>query len=147
MRAFFICHKGRQKADQILAEHGYILYCPKCLYRNATRTILNNNTCPECQSKLDYAGPLWLGKIWDTTLTKTILKNTEHKKFLTTIYEESKIGQITFYDIHRICKAHKLPIPRTEKLLKLPKTTLTHFTPTGIRSEISLKELIAAIQT
>lgn len=127
MRVFFSCEKGKHKADKILDRHG----------------ILNHNG--------QDAGPMWLGQLWDKSLAEKMAKLGGKDdccgKILGIIAEEAKIGAVGFYDIHRICKRNKISkIPKMDYIIsrikqKKHKAALTHFSPTGIRSDISEKEI------
>ncbi len=123
MRAFFCCEKGKHKADKLLSQHG----------------MLNN------------AGPMWLGQLWDRKLASKIAKQSS-EKILKIIASESKIQSAGFYDIHMLCKKNRIrQIPKTEKVMKkirqkMHKASLTHFSPTGIRSTISEKGIIRIIK-
>ncbi len=152
-RTFLVCEKGKQKVDDIMKQHGYIVYCKSCLYREPTNHIFNK-VCPICKKELDYAGPLWLGSLWDTKLSKTMKKLTKEKalqSFLTTISKESQINKSCFYNIHKICKHYKIDsIPKKEELIKAIRKTNncseTHFDALGLRSDISLKDLIEILR-
>ncbi len=123
MRSFFCCEKGKHKADKLLSQHG----------------MLNN------------AGPMWLGQLWDMKLTSKIAKQSS-EKILKIIASESKIQSAGFYDIHMLCKKNRInQIPKTEEVMKKirqkkHKASLTHFSPTGIRSTISEKGIIRIIK-
>ena len=56
---------GAEKGDESIKTLGYILHCFNCLHRETIRQPFGNLTCPECGSKMDFAGPLWLGNIFD----------------------------------------------------------------------------------
>jgi len=119
MRVFFKCEKGKKKVDEILKKHDYY----------------------------EKAGPLWLGQLWDKKLVERMHKN--HKTdFLNIIKDEAKLNVIGFYDIHRLCKRYKIKqIPRFDVLIKKIKkkgykVSKTHFTPEGLRSNISLDKLL-----
>lgn len=121
MRVFFLCNKGKKNVDEILKQHGM----------------------------LGKRGPLWLGRLWDTKLLmKIIRQNKDEKldKFLKTLYEESKIDTIGFYQLHAFCKKNKLKLKKTqvvkdEIIKKGYKVSDTHFSLYGIRSNIPVDEL------
>jgi len=83
-------------------------------------------------------GPLWTGPLWDKKLAKSIAIN----KFLKTIAEEAQNSAWPFYDIHALCKKYKLTAPNHEILMKKAKARPTHFSPVGLRTKLSEKELI-----
>ncbi len=119
MRIFFRCQKGKKKVDEIINQHDFY----------------------------SGAGPLWTGQLWDAKLAKKIVIDN----FTSIIAEESKKNIVGFYHIHKICKKNQLPIPRFEDLInKIKKkkyfVSRTHFDPLGIKSDISIKELLNLIK-
>jgi len=126
MRVFFKCIKGKKKCDEVFSQFGMI----------------------------GEAGPLWLGKLWDSHLCKKMVDMNdveENSKFLETIYQESLIEQKGFYHIHEICKNEKISVPNFEKLFdsvkkKGFKISRTHFCDKGVRSNISYEELVDCIK-
>ena len=107
------------------------------------------NTVFKKQGMLEDAGPMWLGKLWDS---KLVDKMKDDDKFLNIIADESKIDQIGFYDIHQICKVEKLSVPKNELLFerikkKGFKVSRTHFSDKGIRSDIDYKNLVWIIKS
>ena len=125
MRIFFFCRKGKTHVDAMQKLHAMFNGC----------------------------GPLWTGKLWDTKLTKKMIdlnKDDNLSKFLSTIHDESKINTIGFYQLHALCKKYKLKIKKTtaikEAIIKKGfKVSNTHFSPYGIRSDISEEELAKII--
>jgi len=140
-RIFFKCVKGKKECDNLVKEHGMF----------------------------NEAGPMWLGKLWDSKLaskmysnaikgantTKTPIKNNKLSKdkksinknyydnellrFLKTIKDESKINSVGFFDTHGMKK-----IERKEELIqeirkKGHKASSTHFLGTAIRADIDYK--------
>jgi len=133
-RIFFQCVKGKKLCDEIALEHG----------------MFNN------------AGPLWMGNLGDSKLVdrmySSILKNYNNKnnneliKFLKIIKDESKINVVGFYDVHDIAKKEKLrTITKKEDLIKRIKkkgfkAASTHFSGTGLRSNIPYNRLLALLK-
>lgn len=134
MRVFFRAEKGRQKADGILKLHGM----------------------------LNEAGPLWRGDLWDEKLagriyknaTKNILfsKNQELVKFLELIRKESRIHSAGFYDLHDVCRKNKIKmlLKRKEIIKSIisvgHRASATHFSGTGIRTNIPYDSLIGILE-
>ena len=73
-------------------------------------------------------------------------------KFLGIVKGECKIDTIGFYDLHKIVKKYKIKnIPRKLELIKKLKklgykACETHFSGTGVRSDIGFKELIKIVR-
>jgi len=157
-RVFFKCIKGKKKVDELMKNIGYIVYCKKCLFRKNVDNIFNDEKCPLCKSKLDYAGKLWLGQLWDKKLVNNMcknIKNLEDKelvKLLEIIKKESKISSVGFYDLAKVVKHNKLRnVPKKDLLINEIKkagfkAAETHIRPNSIRSNIELKELIKLIK-
>lgn len=138
--------KGKEKCDEVVKQHQYFLYCNKCM--NFKTSISNNEMCG-CGNKFVYAGPLWVGKLHDSELLARMLEINhfpEEHKFLETLLDESKISQVGFYDLHKIAARLKVNPPKMEKILKQFKAVKTHFSPTGIKSESTLKEIMASFK-
>jgi len=55
---------------------GYILHCKKCNNRRLIKE--QKNSCDICDSKIDLAGPLWIGQLFDKEYVKSMLKETPH---------------------------------------------------------------------
>jgi len=129
-RVFFECHKGRQKADAIMQQHGTI-------------TVKN-----------ETIGPLWKGRLWDTAFVATMhTEQKESQRFLDVLKKEMTIQHLGFYDIHALCKEEHVQIPRYDRLFAaIEKTgnavTRTHFSLEGITSTIgeqALREIIKSL--
>ena len=98
-------------------------------------------------------GPIWKGSLWDKKLVEKMGKGNkveENNKILGIILEESRVGGIGFYDLHKIAKRYKVKIPKKEELIKKLKkkgykACETHFSGRGVRSDISLEKLLKII--
>ncbi|MBA3064413.1 tRNA (guanine(10)-N(2))-dimethyltransferase [Candidatus Woesearchaeota archaeon] len=157
-RIFLKCEKGKKKADEIMKNHGYILHCKKCLFRKNADSIFNDEKCPLCKSKLDYAGKIWLDPLYDKKLAEKMSQearkseNKELIKLMQVISNESKINEVGFYDIAKVVKHNKLKnVPKKELLINEIKkqgfkAAETHIRPNSIRSNIKLKELLKLIK-
>ena len=130
MRVFLRNEKGKNKADEILKQHDFF----------------------------NYAGPMWLGCLWNHNVAGKIYNNTvknklfnqnkELIKFLKIIKEESKIDSIRFYDLNETSSKYKIKNLQKKEIIKIKIKNLgyqvsdTHFKGEGIRSNIPFKELI-----
>ena len=133
-RIFFICKKGKKECDKIVKNH-----------------LMINDT-----------GPLWSDQLWDKSLVNKIYRilindkkmkiDSELLKFLKIIKEESKINVVGFYDMHKIAKNNKLKsMMKKENLIKKIrkksyKATSTHFSGTGLRSDIAYRKLLTLLK-
>jgi tRNA (guanine26-N2/guanine27-N2)-dimethyltransferase len=101
---------------------------------------------------MDYAGPLWLGKIADKNfcvLMEEAVKESPLKrrvwKILCLVNGECD-APITYYVLDKICDKLGLSVPSTNNVLRAMAErgytfSRTHFNPKGIKSNISIKEL------
>ena len=145
-RIYFVASKGKEKCDEIIKQHQYLLFCHKCL--NFKSSPLNYGIC-ECETQFDYAGPLWVGNLFDSKLIGKMAKTNkfpEEQKFLDLLKEESKSDLLGFYDLHTIGKKYKFPLPKQEPVMKKVNGTRTHFLLTGIKTKKKIKEIIKAIK-
>jgi len=131
-RIYFQNQKSKQACDQIIKHHQYFLYNPKTLERE----ISNNN------QKTDFTtiGSLWTGNLFDRKLVK---KMQTDNKLLNTIKKEANF--VGFYDLHKIGKIYKKSIKSTEQTIQKLKAMPTHFSPTGIKTELNIKQILKRI--
>ena len=144
-RIYFQSEKGKERCDAIVKQHQYFLFCPNCL--NYKSSIYNQEAC-DCKKEFQFAGPLWIGKLHSSTLLQTMTKNNpfpEEQKFLDILQEESTQDILGFYDLHEIASKLKINPPRIEPFLKQLPAVHTHFSPNGIKTEKSIKEIIKQI--
>lgn len=121
LRVFLKCEKGKKKVDEIIKKQGIF----------------------------QKAGPMWLGKLWDSKLTEKILKisSGEARKLLEIINEEATIDSVGFYSIHKLCKEGKIrQVPKISEMIesikqKGFKASRTHFLGDGIRTDLKTKPL------
>ena len=168
-RIFFKCIKGKLEVDKLIDQHKYLLYCNKCMnFRVSEYNYLKCDKCKDDKGIRDndemvkYAGPMWIGKLYDEKLAEKIFMNNNYianedkanAKFLETIMQESKLdtlGIIGFYDIHELCQHYKKTIPNSETLMKLIAdkgyaVSRTHFTLLGIKTDMPVEELLKTIE-
>ncbi len=161
-RVFFRCEKSKEKADEIISKHGFILYCRKCLHAETAKEIFNRRKC-SCGTNFEFAGPLWLGSLWDAKLLYKILKTlgqkseqTEKNRQLIDVINaccsESKIKTPWFYDIGELCERNKIGAPKKKLLISSLKkrrysASETHFDGEGIRTDAPLRKIVEVMKT
>jgi len=142
MRVFFLCQKrGRKEATEILKRHQYLHYCSKCLSINTG--VSNNETC--CKKRTQWAGPLWIGALWDKELARLMAKRNMswknrqpgNQKFLDTIAAEAQLDVLGFYPFNLVRKVLKKTPKRKEELLKRKGVAPTHFEGNAVRTKDS----------
>ena len=154
IRVYAVVGYGAQKADSSLKEMGYVLHCFNCFHRETVKALFTPLIleCPECHGKLNAAGPMWLGRIFDRDFIKKMQKELTKKKMkqgkriskLLFLTENEAEAPATYYVIDKICDRYGLPAPSTENIVKqLEKigyaTVSTHFHERGIKTNASAK--------
>ena len=141
------CHAGKhyyrvylKNVPKAAGNIGFILICRKCL--NFKVSEKNDDIC--CSKRMDFAGPLYIGKLFENNLIKGF-------DLIPNILQEAKIGTVGYYDTHYLAK--KLNLPKTPKidgavnnLIKAGfKASKTHFSPNGIKTDANLKAFLGAV--
>lgn len=150
-RIFFKAEKSKTKCDEIIKQHQYLLYCPKCMNREVSK--YNTGKC-KCGKDYLFAGPLWIGNLFDKKVIEKMIDNLEQPTytmnlaaFLRTILQESKVNTVGFYELHKIAKVYKIQPPKTETVIKkLKNAAPTHFSTSGIRTNKKIQEVVKAVK-
>lgn len=143
---------GAKKADKCLKELGFIYHCFSCFHREVGRHMVYKEQCPECGGKMNFAGPLWIGKILDEEFivlmekegrSKGLRQNRQIRSLLSLAKMEAK-ASITYYRIDKICDRYNLPNPPVKQVVTKLKdlgnsVNRTHFSTCGIKSPASAK--------
>jgi tRNA (guanine26-N2/guanine27-N2)-dimethyltransferase len=140
---------GAKKADESVKNLGYILHCFNCLHRETAKKPFTKRVekCPECDSKMDYAGPLWLERIFDKRFCELMAQENMHTafrnsgkiaKFLSLAKGEAA-APVTYYVIDKISDKLALPVPAVDAILQILRNSgfqafPTHFNSRGIRT-------------
>jgi tRNA (guanine26-N2/guanine27-N2)-dimethyltransferase len=138
---------GAKKADESVKTLGYILHCYNCFHRENAHHPFGNLQCPECGSKMDYAGPLWLGNIFDPNFIDLMIKENRAVAFrnsaritkLLALTKDEAQAPITYYVVDKLSGKLGLPSPSIQAFLKLLRDSgfqavQTHFNTRGIRT-------------
>ncbi len=150
--------RGARAADETLERIGYILQCPKCLYRIEERGMFPKViSCPYCNEPLNPVGPLWLGSIHHK---ETLLQMKEQlgtmelgtRKELTKLIDlcREELTTSSYYDYHRIARIAGCSPPHIDRVIAgivasgYPATR-THFSGYGIKTEAPLPIIISAV--
>jgi tRNA (guanine26-N2/guanine27-N2)-dimethyltransferase len=159
IRVFVRINKGQIGVDQNYSNFGYMLWCPACDWRDTGNLDFRKISlkCPHCNAKINYGGPLWIGKLHNDEFLnecEEILETTEQKiiptkkkllKILKMMKEENDLPP-GYYDLHKICDRETIPIARTSTIMekiqeKGYKVSRTHIEPHGIKSNIDIVQL------
>ncbi|MGD0645393.1 MAG: tRNA (guanine(10)-N(2))-dimethyltransferase [Candidatus Bathyarchaeia archaeon] len=139
---------GAKKADESVKSLGYILHCFNCLHRETTHQPFNSLQCPECGSKMDFAGPLWLGNIFDQNFCESMTKENKTVAFknstriakLLALTKDEASAPITYYVLDKLSGKLRLPSPSIQVFIKALRDSSfqafqTHFNTRGIRTD------------
>jgi tRNA (guanine26-N2/guanine27-N2)-dimethyltransferase len=149
VRTYVLLRHGAKEADKSVEAMGYVQHCFGCFHRHFTYGITSylDKACPECGSKLNSAGPLWLGPLWN-------------KQFCGKLRNEAKTGDLrlkqqilrllfltlgesdapkTYFVVDKLCDKWGLTIPSFLKVVdelrkKGYEAVPTHFSPKALRT-------------
>ena len=154
-RIYLRARRGAERADELLAQQGYVSHCDACGRRKFTRGVAVElpSTC-ECGERFAHAGPLWLGKLMDRIFIHEVAGNLVQRNFkhgqqelvlLNRCAEEAE-GPPTFYDLHELARRMGISPPRIAELIAGLKrrghfASRTHFSGTGFRTDAPLEEI------
>jgi len=165
IRAYAVAHYGARLADKSLRMMGYILHCFSCFHREKSEGMVSplKIECPECGSKLNIAGPLWLGKILDEDFCSSMKREADGRRLkrekrilrLLSLVQEEAEASVTYYVIDKICDKLNLPVPPLIEVMDNIKkagfqATPTHFNSRGVRTNAPanvVKEVITKLST
>jgi tRNA (guanine26-N2/guanine27-N2)-dimethyltransferase len=151
---------GAKKADASVKSLGYVLYCFNCLHRETATTLSAKffEKCPECGSKMNWAGPMWLEKIFDKQFCEWMAQENKRRalrnsikiaKLLELAKDEAE-APATYYVIDKVSDKLALPAPSVSAMLQLLRDKgfqafPTHFNSRGIRTDapaLAVQELL-----
>jgi tRNA (guanine26-N2/guanine27-N2)-dimethyltransferase len=156
VRSYSTVSYSAKQADKSLQNMGYILHCFSCFHRENQKGISSpvRRDCSECGSKLQIAGPLWLGPLWDRQFCINMKNEAEGKNFRLEATILKLISQvlaeieapITYYVVDKVCDKFNLPVPSLSKVMaELSKAghlaIATHFNKKAIRTDAQADEI------
>lgn len=163
VRTYVAVQYGAKLADKSLQNMGYILHCFACLHRESQKGVVpqSKRDCPECGLRLDVAGPLWLGPLWDgefcsrmkdEVMGRSLRNGVKIRGMILDIIGETK-APITYYVIDKLCDKFNLSIPPQSKIMMNLKKTgfqvvATHFSSKAFRTDAPagvVKEVVSKL--
>ncbi len=163
IRAFFISKTGAHRVDEMLGKHKELLYCSSCCEKRMFENG-KSGSCNNCRKQMAKAGPMWTGSLFDSGLASEMYTSAENndnvdektKTFLNVASEEAtneeKCGT-GFYVIEDLCEKNGIgQQPKTSEVIKRlrragHKASRTHCTTTGVKTNATLTEVLAAVKT
>ena len=165
IRVYAVARHGARLADSSLRMMGYVLHCFSCFHRETSEGIFSSlkTECAECGSKLNVAGPLWLGKISDKDFCSSMKREAEGRKLkrrkrilkLLSLVQGETEASVTYYVVDKICDKLNLPVPPLVEVVNGIRmagfqATPTHFNGRGVKTEAPanvVKEIITKLAT
>lgn len=163
IRVYALIGYGAKKADASIKSLGYVLHCFSCLHRETRQRPfdLRVEKCPECSSRMDWAGPLWLRKIFDTQFCermaqenkRTALRNSGKIAKLLALSRDEAEAPATYYVIDHISDKLALPVPSMSAVFQYLcdkgfQVFQTHFNSRGFRTDapaLTVQELLREV--
>jgi len=163
VRTYAIASYGAKSADNSVQSMGYILHCFSCFHRESQSglTSLARKDCPECGSKLQIAGPLWVGPLWDKEFCAKLIAETRRRDLrsqvkilnMALVIASEIYAPITYYVIDKVCDKFSLPVPSLSKVIdRLAEAgfpaVATHFSSKAVRTNAPaaiLKETLTGL--
>jgi tRNA (guanine26-N2/guanine27-N2)-dimethyltransferase len=151
---------GAKKADASIKNLGYLLHCFNCFHREPAKTLSEKffEKCLECGSKMNWAGPLWLGKIFDPRFCELMTQETKRTAFrnsgkiakLLDLAKDEAEAPTTYYVIDKISNKLSSPVPSVAAMLRILRdngfqAVPTHFNSRGVRTDapaLTVQELL-----
>ncbi|MHA1835348.1 MAG: hypothetical protein ACTSYQ_00200, partial [Candidatus Odinarchaeia archaeon] len=151
VRAYIHVKRGPSSIN--LTKIAYIEHCFNCLYRGIVSKLeeLNKN-CPECGSRLSYAGPLWAGGLADSSYLEKLLNLREFEYLKTfkrstklfTLLKEENGMPIGYLNLHTIADLLGVKVPKLQKIIQTLselgyRVSKTHFNSVSIKTNATVK--------
>lgn len=161
VRLYSSISHGARKADESLEKMGFILHCFRCLHREAhlgMPAVDLEAKCSKCGSNLKFAGPLWLGSIFDMEFCKKMeenLNNFEHlgreAKRIASLIRGEADAPISYYVIDKISDRIGLPTPPLKHVIENIRNmgfraSRTHFNNRGVKTDAQSSIVIEAVK-
>ncbi len=160
-KTFVKLERGAFAADESLKQNiGFVSLCPKCLHAVAAK--LPEGICTKCGSKMDYAGPLWIGKTVDVDFLAKCGKENEKRNLedkaeiskLFGLLQQEAAGDFPpwFWDLHETAKAFKIALKAkvSDAIASLEKkgfhATKTHFSSVGIKTNADARTVAEVLK-
>lgn len=131
---------------------GFVFYCRSCGSRGSSEDM--RDICNECSSRVENAGPLWTGLLFDAGFVKSMLEYCNNVSFDTALYKkmlEKSLAEAdfggTYYTLDEMAsRAHGSPPKISEVVEGLQElgfaASQTSFKPTGFRTDADIGNIM-----
>jgi tRNA (guanine26-N2/guanine27-N2)-dimethyltransferase len=166
IRTWVRIEANRTESNRQAGELGIIRYCLGCMHSDIlplspkVQSVDFDHQIDECTGHIRVAGPLWVGQLFnDECLNHAtkVLESSEpvnfHRKaseVLEKMAEESILTCSPYIDLHALCDLHNLAPIKNQIIIERLKeqgyeASRTHFKPTAIRTDATVKEVTIII--
>lgn len=153
LKIFARIKRGDKFTSNSIKNIGFVSYCFKC--GNRIHGKIMKNVC-DCETKMDYAGPLWIGELHDKKFIEKMKSLNKKRKYLHKEKIEKTLdlmkGEISlppyYFDLHKLSKIRKKnSIPSISLSLKKlskkgHKVSRTHFSSNSIKTNAKIEEIM-----
>lgn len=154
-RVYALINRGILAANKCLKEMGYIAHCFDCLNREMFDKLSKiKSSCNVCGKKFSFAGPLWLGELYDKDFCRIMLDELEKRSFNRKFEAQKILREILvekqecplFYVVDKICSKLKIKTVSVKEVVKELElrgfeNSITHFHKAGFRTNAKIFEL------
>ncbi|MFW9852767.1 MAG: RsmD family RNA methyltransferase [Candidatus Thorarchaeota archaeon] len=152
--------ESKEKANEQHKKIGFVYFCTECSYYKIKQIIESNISinCPVCMKKLEKAGPLWLGELYNkkivhkmfNVLDDLVLPTKKQLSQILTQVSEEEDTQPFFYFIPFILRFLQKGGVSIKQIIEQLKSnefqaSRTIFDPEGIKTNASYVELVEII--
>jgi tRNA (guanine26-N2/guanine27-N2)-dimethyltransferase len=163
VRTYVLLTYGAKEADKSIGEMGFVQHCFACFHRHVTYGISPylEKVCPECSSKLNLAGPLWLGQLWNKQFLGKLRKEAETRNLrlkqqilrLLFLASGESEAPMTYFVVDKLCDKWSLTIPSFNRVIeelqkKGYEAVPTHFSLKALRTNAPasvMKEILSRL--
>jgi len=154
LRLALVVERSKSKAYRAVTRVGYVVYCPRCLYRSLEGEPPKEAKCPLCGGEVVVGGPLWVDDLWDREFAQAVLEAYRERDYMSadglkvTKLIAIEAGKPPLYttvaSLAKLATLKEEPSPSklVERLSSLARAaSLTHFDPKGLRTDLQPREL------
>jgi tRNA (guanine26-N2/guanine27-N2)-dimethyltransferase len=156
LKSVILARRSADLAYRSLKSVGHVWSCGACGGRGSGPFP---QACVRCGSATDYAGPLWLGELHDPLAIRRMAGLNAARAYSDKAAAEKMLrlmeGEVGmppyFYDIHALCRLHRLgSVPTMDAVLSSLRAgghacARTHFSPVGVKTGAPLEAVLEAI--
>jgi tRNA (guanine26-N2/guanine27-N2)-dimethyltransferase len=163
VRVYAVIKYGAKKADSSLNKLGFVLHCFKCFHRETVKGLFaveRDRTCVECGSRMSFAGPMWLGRLFDAEFCSVMEAEAARKKFrfgsrirrVLGVVRAEVDAPVSYFVVDRLCDSLGLPVPAVGDVVEALRkggfeACFTHFNSRGVRTDASASKVKETVRS